>query len=297
MTNQQEKKNQRTAFVISIGVHAAIFLLLLFIVAWRAPNPPLPEYGIVLNFGSDTQGSGDVQPETPVGTETPQESASQSNPQESVPTETKEVVTSNPAESKPAEQQVTSTVESPVSVKEVKKEETKPVEKKEKPAEKPVESKPKEEPKKEDPQAVYNPNASKTTDTKTAGAKEGKPGSEGDDKDKTGDKGDPKGDPQGAYTGKQGGGDGGTGLDLNGWNWDFIPKPNVPDNETGRIVFEIEVDENGDLIKYRKESGSVSAAAERACIAAIEKLTFTKKDGAKVPPVSKGKITFVIRAK
>jgi periplasmic protein TonB len=99
------------------------------------------------------------------------------------------------------------------------------------------------------------------------------------------------------YKGRPGGGDGGPSLDLDGWNWDNMPKPNTPDNETsGRIVFTIEVDENGELIRYRKESGTVSAAAERACVESLQKLTFTKKSGAKVPPVSKGKITFVIRA-
>ena len=54
---QKEKKNKRIALFTSLGIHAAILLLFFFLVAWRAPNPPLPEYGIELNFGLDDQGS------------------------------------------------------------------------------------------------------------------------------------------------------------------------------------------------------------------------------------------------
>ena len=56
---QQEKKNKQTALLSSIGIQIVVVLLLFVIVAWRAPNPPLPEYGIELNFGLDTEGSGD----------------------------------------------------------------------------------------------------------------------------------------------------------------------------------------------------------------------------------------------
>ena len=69
MTEAQEKKSRRIALISSIGVHVVILLLLLFVVAWRAPNPPLPEYGIELNFGTVSQGSGAVQPRTPAAAE------------------------------------------------------------------------------------------------------------------------------------------------------------------------------------------------------------------------------------
>src|SRR5690606_22917293 len=69
MTEAQEKKSRRIALSSSIGVHVVILLLLLFVIAWRAPNPPLPEYGIELNFGTVSQGSGAVQPRTPAAAE------------------------------------------------------------------------------------------------------------------------------------------------------------------------------------------------------------------------------------
>lgn len=294
---EQDKKNKRTAFVTTMGVNVLVLLVLLFVIAWRAPNPPLPEFGIELNFGMDTQGSGDVQPKEPVGT--PQEVKEEE--EESKPEETKsEPVEEQPEQvepevTKPVEQQVTSKVESPVAVKEEKKEEQKPVEKpKEKPVEKKSEPKVEEKPK-VDSKTVYNPNASKSTD---ASNKKGQPGNHGDDQNKTGDKGSPEGklDAKSLY-GKSGGGGGGSSLDLAGWTWDDRPSPKVSDNELGGIVkFEIKVDDAGDIISIRTLERSVSPETEQACKQAIQRLTFSKT-GENVPDISTGTITFVVRSK
>ena len=196
-----EKKNKRTALLYTTIIQVVLFAVLFFIVAWRAPDPPLPEYGIVLNFGTDDEGSGDVQPETPVGNKGQQEEEpEESKPkvQEETPKVEEEKET-KPVESKPVEEQIVSKVESPVVVKEKKVEEVKPVEK---PAEKPVEKKvepkvekkPVEEKPKVNPDAVYKPNAQKSTsDSKTTDTKAGNPGNHGDDPGKTGDKGNPEG--------------------------------------------------------------------------------------------------------
>lgn len=304
--SEQEKKNKRIATFTTIGVNVVVLLILILIAAWRAPDPPLPEYGIELNFGMDTQGSGDVQPREPVGspqaTEEVQEQ--QAEPEESQPEpaeEQQQTETAAPAEVTPAEQQVTSKVESPVAVKEEKKEESKPVEKpvEQKPVPKPVEKKPApkvEEKPKVDPNATYNPNKAKTADATSN--KAGQPGSQGDDKSKTGDKGNPEGslDAKALY-GKAGGGGGGPSLDLAGWQWDTRPAPRVPDNEMGGIVkFEIKVDDNGDIISIRTLERSVSAETEQACKQSIQRLTFSKT-GEKVPDISTGTITFVVRSK
>src|SRR5688572_5073360 len=66
---EKETKRKRIAFVTSAGIHGIILLLFLFSMAWRAPNPPLPEFGIELNFGDSDVGSGDIQPETPTANE------------------------------------------------------------------------------------------------------------------------------------------------------------------------------------------------------------------------------------
>jgi periplasmic protein TonB len=299
-----EKKNKRTALVYTTIIQVVLVVALFFIVAWRAPDPPLPEYGIVLNFGTDDEGSGDVQPETPVGNKGQQEEEpEESKPKVEEETPKVEEKETKPVESKPVEQQIVSKVESPVVVKEKKEDEVKPVEK---PAEKPVEKKvepkvekkPVEEKPKVDPEAVYKPKAAQSTsDSKTSDTKAGTPGNHGDDPGKTGDKGNPEGslDAKALY-GKPGGGAGGSSLELSGWNWDEIPNPNVPNNITGRIVFEIIVNSKGELDHYNIVQNSLNPEATKACREAVEKLTFSKT-GTNVPDISKGKITFVVRAK
>jgi periplasmic protein TonB len=278
---QREKRNERIAWATSVGFHVALFLIFMFAVAWRAPDPPLPQVGIELNFGLDQQGSGDIQPETPVGQEQKEDITEES--QQELPQDEVKPAEPKPQESKPVEQTAVTKQESPLVVKEEKKETEKP---KEKVPEKAVEK----TPAKEEVKAAYKPTADKT-ETKT-----GQPGSHGDDANKTGDKGDPKGtlDSKALY-GKPGGGSGGSSLDLAGWQWDAIPKPNVPNNESGRIVFEIKVDSDGEIISIKTLERSVSLEAENICRKEIEKLTFSKT-GSNVPAISTGKITFVVRS-
>jgi hypothetical protein len=61
------------------------------------------------------------------------------------------------------------------------------------------------------------------------------------------------------------------------------------------VVFEIKVDDAGEIISIRTIERSVSLEAENICRKEIEKLTFTKS-GANVPSVTTGKITFVVRS-
>src|SRR4051812_49160169 len=110
---QQEKKNRRIGMLTSLGVHTALLMLFLFAMAWRAPDPPLPEFGIIINVGFDDQGSGDVQTDQP---------ATEPVTQEEQPTEEPEVEPEPEVEDKPVaevvkEEVITSKVESPVVVK------------------------------------------------------------------------------------------------------------------------------------------------------------------------------------
>ncbi len=259
----------------SLGIHAAILLAFLFMMAWRAPNPPFPEYGIELNFGLDNQGSGDIQPETPA---TAEETPTDEPPANETITESQDEKKEETTPKEEVVEQPVSKEESPVVVKETKKEtEVKPI---------------KEDKKKEEKSEVKVAEVKPTEDKGTP-----KPANQGDDKKKVGDKGSEEGSLDAtALYGKQGGGGGGVGLDLAGWNWDQIPRPNIPGNESnGKIIFEIKVDDNGEIISYRVLEKTLSIEAEKACKEAIEKLTFSKKSGAAVPDVSTGKITFVVR--
>jgi len=308
MNDQQEKEKKIKAGLTTFGVNALILLIMIFAGAWQTPGSGPGDYpGIEVNLGYDEQGTGEIEPATPIGAE---EATSDENPpaeplEEEIQPEVSEPVPAVVEETKPTAVEETFTdPNSDVSIKEEKTEKPveKPVEKKpvvipDKPVEKPIEKKPVEKPK-VDNRAVYQGKSSPNPATAGKGdGKQGTTGNQGDDVGKEGNKGVPGGTEGAAvYKGRPGGGDGGTGLDLDGWDWDNIPKPNIPDNQPGRIVFEIEVNADGELIRYNKVSSTVSAAAESACVEAIQKLTFTKKSGAKVPEISKGRITFVIRA-
>ncbi len=286
MAESAERRNQRIGLITSIGVHAALVVAFLLMIAWRAPNPPLPEYGIELNFGLDSQGFGEVQPQSP-----PNEA--QTTDEEQAVEENKEQVEETVKEAAPKEEtetaeQPVSKIESPVAAEEVKKE----VKPKPRVEEKPQEKKPVEQVKKEEKLLATYPSDGKKENAAAVA-------NHGDNPNTVGDKGSKEGslDAKALY-GKQGGGGGGPALDLAGWDWDEIPRPAIPQNESsGKIEFEIKVDANGEIIGYRVLERSLSIDAETACRDAISKLTFSKRPGAQVPAVSVGKITFVVRTR
>ena len=306
MTEQLERKSSRIAMITSLGVHAALLLLIFFLVAWRAPNPPLPEYGIELNFGMDLQGSGAVQPTTPAGPEQSEpitEEVSEELPVVEPQQPAEEVIEAKaPEETKVAEPEAVSKTESPVVVEE--KKEVKPVEKpKEQPKDeavkKPVEeTQPEEKTEKEIPTAIYKPDAR----SKTPGNSDGKPvdaANQGDDANKTGDKGDPAGslDAKALY-GKQGGGGGGISMTgFNGFGAPSIETPSLPDESYGVYEFKVKVDDQGYVVSVTSVQRGLSFEAERRLKAAIQKLQFIPK-GTNLPAQSEGTITFkVVSAK
>lgn len=268
---------------MSLGLHGLIIALLFFLAAWRAPDPPNPVYGIEVNLGFDDSGSGDVQPDTePVQENTPPPQQEQTTVEENTQDEEPEI-----------DQPVATETESPVAVNKPKAAEVKPKEvvKKPQPKTEPV----KQEVKNPDPKAVFNPDANKSAE-----AKNGKSGSQGDDENKSGDKGNPEGkvDAQALYGTPGGGGGGnGTGLDLAGWTWDRAPVVKMPENEkNGKIVFEIEVDENGEITKLVPIERGLSPVAEKLCREELLRLSFSPT-GKNVPPVSRGRVTFVVKAR
>ncbi|MFZ5970492.1 MAG: hypothetical protein ACOYXA_02775 [Bacteroidota bacterium] len=275
----REQRNRNIGLITSLGIHAALLLLFLFIMAWRAPNPPLPEFGIELNFGVDNQGSGDIQPETPPASEQTDE---QTEEVEAAPEVTEQQA--------PQQETIVSEQENIVAVKEEK-----PKEEVVKPKET---EKPKEEVKKEEPKKSEETNTSAATETK---AKTESTQSQGDDKNKTGDKGNPEGslDAKALY-GKQGGGGGGDGLSLqmSGWAWADTPRiPSLPDNEDGRIEFVIECDSEGEIIGITTKERGLSPRAEQLLKEEIRKNSLIRTSGGQTPERSKGRVVFVLKTK
>jgi protein TonB len=297
-----EKKNKRTALLYTTGIQVVLFIALFFIIAWRAPDPPIPEYGIELNFGMDAEGFGEVQPKAPVGNKG---KAEEQQPEENKPevkeetpkVEEKVAVEPKPEEVKPAEPEVVSKVESPVVVKE-KKVEEKPVEK---PIEKPVVEKPKvEEKPKVDQDAVFKPKPGPTSgaESKTPTNKAGEPGNHGDDPGKVGDKGSPEGQlNKDALYGKAGGGSGGVSVfGFSGFKVPEIVVPQLPDGAFGSYEFVVKVDDQGDVIGVVPQKRGLSLEAERILKDYIQKLYF-EPHGPNLPPMSEGKITVKVVSK
>jgi len=284
MSELDEKRNQKIGWSVSIGIHIALLLLFIFLLAWREPNPPYPEYGIEINFGTDAAGTGDIQPENepaaqqeeeqPRQEEEPQQldqPQEEQQPQEQVQEEVPETVTDT---------------ESPEVIEE------KPVQEKEKTE--PV----KEEIKKEITQPKTEQTQQKEVSPKETSQKqeEAKSTSQGDNTNTTGDKGDPKGDLDSrALYGQPGGGNNGPAtLEMPGWGM-----PNDldmdPYDETGYIVFEIEVDQNGDVIKAQATSYSVTLQVVRFYQDQIRNFSFVKTSNGPAPARSKGKLTIRLK--
>ncbi|MEQ8927374.1 MAG: hypothetical protein RLO81_16255 [Fulvivirga sp.] len=292
MTELEEKKNKRNAAIISALIHSVLLLAFLFMIAWREPDPPLPEYGIELNFGLDNVGSGEIQPETVANeSESEEEAAPENLPEQE--TESEEAVESETLEStEPIVEEATNNLqESPDVVEKVVEEKPIKLVVKEKPVvEEKVDKKP--EVKKE----VVKPEEGASGKTGESNSQQN--ANHGDDTNKVGDKGDEQGtlDSRALY-GNAGGG-GGSALDMTGWIWDFKPKPNDTSDENGRIVFEIKIDDQGEILSVRTLERSVSPTVEKIYRSEVEKLTFSKtSDNSLVAPVSTGRITFVIKSK
>jgi outer membrane biosynthesis protein TonB len=163
--------------------------------------------------------------------------------------------------------------------------------------EKPAEKKPEVVKPVEKPKAVYQGKTTANSSTDGTGeGKQGTAGNEGDDVGREGNKG-VEGGREGAavYKGTPGGGgDGPFGLQIAGWSWAEQPKkPKLSDaNVRGKIVFEIVVDADGEIIEINTIENQLSPSAERLCKQEIEKLSFVKTSGGKTPERTTGRVTF-----
>jgi len=295
MENYQERKNSRIAFLVSLGLHASLFLTFFLLISWKAPYPPAPEYGVVLNYGVDDQGGGDIQPEKPVGNSPVDDKTNElKEDDKSLPDEPTKSVDQKEEVKETKTDAPISDETSDVTVKtEKKKTEEKPKEKVEKVEPKKEVKAPTEEKKNVKAEAVYSGNS---------GQKKGETNqSQGDDPGKVGDKGNPQGklDANALY-GKPGGGGGGNGfgLGMSGWEWASTPKiPDLPDSENGRIVFEIECDEEGEIISIKTLERGLSARAEQLLKDEIRKNSLVRTATGAAASKSKGTVSFVLKTK
>jgi outer membrane biosynthesis protein TonB len=296
MESQEEIKRKRISLGVSIGIHALLIIIFIFILAWKEPYPPIPSYGIELNFGLEDVGSGDIQPI--------QESTATADEQTESETAVDEEIIEEPEE--PIEENV---VETDETIQEVETETQEIIEDSEMEDSPDVIDPPTENPEPQNEKDIEKQQEEiiepvlpsvETTPEAESGQEEMKEESmsHGDDVEKEGDKGSPTGELDArALYGTPGGG-GGASLDLAGWVWDYIPKPHDTSDEFGRIVFEIKVDDQGDVIGVRTLEKTVSPKVEQIYRKEVESLTFSPTSENTIPaPLSTGKIIFFIEGK
>jgi outer membrane biosynthesis protein TonB len=299
MAADKEKRNQQVGAAISIGLHLGILLLFFFLIAWRAPDPPLPEFGIELNFGLDEVGSGDVQPETNASPTESEEEALPDAPEE-VQEEVEEVVEDQPVEPEEEEIETEETTDQPVETTDTNVADVPQQEITNQDSQDVVEQpKAKEETKKveQKPPPVLYPGNKDGASGKTGESSEAQKADHGDNTNKTGDKGVEEGtiDARAIY-GELGGG-GNSKLEIPGWIWVSEPRPDDKSNESGKIVFEILIDERGEIISVKTLEKSVSNTLVQLYQKEVERLTFTKTStNSTTPSTTTGKITFTIKA-
>ena len=90
----------------------------------------------------------------------------------------------------------------------------------------------------------------------------------------------------------------GAKLDLAGWMWDTTPQPQDDTEESGKIIFEIKIDEFGEVIAVKTLEKTVSPLVEKLYKDALTELTFSRTaDNIAYASVYTGKVTFILRTK
>lgn len=266
-SSENERQNSLIGWAGSFGFHILLLLFLMYSVAWKKQIPAPEEYGMEVNFGLDDQGFGENQPEQAPGSDTRKSSTSPPANQEE----------QNKPESEPEPEKI------------IRGEEDVAVA----PAKTAASAKSTESPKTASPK---NP----SPESLFPGEKSsGSSGNDGNKPGTTGDMGKKNGNPdvRGIYDGNPGNGSGGSSLDMAGWKWDSKPEVRDESSEEGRIVFEIKVDEEGNIISVRPLEKSVSPALVKKYQKEVESLSFSRTKGATNGNGATGKITFIIRSK
>ncbi len=87
-------------------------------------------------------------------------------------------------------------------------------------------------------------------------------------------------------------------LDLTGWIWDTAPQPEDDTEESGKIIFEIKIDDSGEIIAVRTLEKTVSPSVEKIYKEALTELTFSRTaDHIAYAPLYVGRVTFILRTK
>lgn len=309
--SEQEKKDKKFGMILSGIVHTTLIAVFLLLVAWREPDPPIPEYGIELNLGFQDEGSGDIErdsetqiedtaeeeiPDAPEETEQV-ESTEEEMIEETTPPETEQ--TTETQETTETEQETQEVVQDPVTQNESevaveeKEQETQETKQEDSTAQKKEEEKPVEDPKpKVDNRALMG---GKKTNTENADQSSN---NQGDSRAIMGNQGSKEGQKETDGKSKDGADIGGVSYSLDGWKWQQPPAEKDDSQIDGIIKFAIEVDDRGDVLRVNIVPGTT--ISDNTIIAfykkQVEELRFVQLDPSKsVASISKGTVTFVIK--
>lgn len=276
-------RQNRKAMLMSIGIHLLVLILLVNLIAWQEPDPPLPEYGIELAMGFEETGSGNTPDPVPEPTQTRQEQSQE--PQEEEIPEPVDPVDSEPVEEAPETEAIESPVENtPAEVTQEAPADVSGQPEEQQEEEKKEETKPPKKPKPTiDERALYPGQSSggKGKDNNRGAA--GNPDQESNRSSVSGTPGEAEG----------------ASLEMSGWNWDSYPKPNDNSDASGVIVLDFRVDADGYVQSVRINSSTVvDKSVVQLYVDAVEQLTFSRTSGNPNNARSaNGRITFVLRAK
>ncbi|GAB4053073.1 energy transducer TonB family protein [Spirosoma litoris] len=286
-----------------------IAILLLVKLSQTVPNPP-PIQFVEVNFGTDARGSGRIQTYNKASDSPNKEDvkAAEKRPNPKINTTPRiEKTRATPApkveDAKPAKTHtekplIVSKAESPVTTPE--RPEPKRVEspKATAPAERPAPVTPPKKVETVNNDALFKKSSGGGGSNGTVGKATGAGGNNnGDDASGVGDKGNPNGKINAKeFYGTPGGAPTGVAFDVSGWSLASRPTINDDSDETGKIVFQIKVDESGDIINVRQLQSTVSPSVSEVYRKAVQKLRLRPKGGS-TPPTATGTITFIIKSK
>ena len=319
--NEDEIRIKSLAGAIIINV-ILIALLLLIHLSQTVQTPP-PIQFIEVNFGTDMRGHGHIQTRNKASdSPNPEEvKAAEKHPNRTVeppkvnttprvekthvtPTpKVEKVENAKPAKTATEKPLIVSKAESPVTTPE--RPEPKRIEspKATAPAERPAPPAPPKKVETVNNDALFKKSGHSApsgggSSNGTVGKASGTGGNNnGDDVNGVGDKGNPNGkiDAKSLY-GTPGGSSSGVAFDVSGWSLAGRPNVNDDSDETGKIVFKITVDGEGEITRVQTQQTTVSPAVVEVYRKAVQRLHLRPKGGA-TPPTATGTITFIITSK
>ena len=317
-SSESDKKYQIRSGIITFVVCLLLFLLAWFLKVWKLQTPEMPSFGIEMAFGEVTEAKKNEPAKkktSPISKPEVEEKEELAEPEEKLEEEEEKVepvVTEEVKEPEPVEPEPVDLIEEDIEepegiVDEIpENEELKPeeiIEEKKMETEAFVEKKKEEpEPKPEEPKkatALYpETNPSEAVESSENDSSEGTSENSTETK-KEGSKESKKKELEPVlYPNSQTSSmTNSASLEMSGWAWDGAPKPDDKSKETGKIVFQIKIDDQGEILSVTTVEKSVSSAVEQVYKREVEKLSFSPiGSGDNLAPISVGKITFVIKS-